>query len=70
MEAYNELLKQAKKPERPPYGNPWNPSYIIVISFFLPFLGTSIGLALNWRRWSGPHIIESGNSIAAQSRQD
>lgn len=62
MEAYNELLKQAKKPERPPYGNPWNPSYIIVISFFLPFLGTSIGLALNWRRlgkkqWALPTFL-------------
>ena len=54
MEAYNELLKQVKKPERPPYGNPWDPAYIIVISFFLPFIATSIGLALNWRRLGKP----------------
>ena len=62
MEAYNELLKQVKKPTPPKYGTPWNPSYISIISLFLPFLATSIGLALNWRRlgkpqWSLPTLL-------------
>ncbi len=54
MEAYNEMLKQVKKPTPPKYGTPWNPSYISIISIFLPFLATSIGLALNWRRLGKP----------------
>src|SRR5258705_7866857 len=62
MQEYNELRKKVKKPTPPPYGYPWNPSYIIICSIFLPFIATSIGLAINWRRlgktqWALPTLL-------------